>query len=443
MGDLRAINADHIDQYLLKSLDAVTGGIPIDRETSEFAVRESPITGEPAVCFQPPNYEETHAGLVEGVYGNEQFTPQHSLGQRDFIEATEYQISCFDYVIRCLGFSMDKDPFTAGGLHIEMFKPQSKPGQSHILGEEKGKFPKLTEDYESVSEPGLYFAGVLGHGHDYKHSAGGFLHGFRYVIRATWRLLEQRWHSGHTQETGTAWKGWPGLRRVSAAVPDLVDAILYRTNTASGPYQMFGELGDMIVLPHGWFAGKGGEDEGETEADLLEEVPLRAGESLVPWDRGYIHHYLDFMEGIAEVGGFVPILHNYDPAKGHWSTLLHPIVNVYEPATRPGGPRKKHQWHLLEDLHTRFESDVLYVRPLTKFLDDVGSGRQYEVQQPLDLQAYAAMLQMGQVGQVEEYLGGGGHGSGAFDGGMMGDHAPGGATGFGGHSPPPGFSPGA
>lgn len=42
-----------------------------------------------------------------------------------------------------------------------------------------GKFPALTHEYESVSTPGIYFAGAAAHGKDYRRSAGGFIHGFR------------------------------------------------------------------------------------------------------------------------------------------------------------------------------------------------------------------------------------------------------------------------
>ena len=38
--------------------------------------------------------------------------------------------------------------------------------------------------YESTNVPGLYFAGTLSHGLDWKRAAGGFIHGFRYTAQA-------------------------------------------------------------------------------------------------------------------------------------------------------------------------------------------------------------------------------------------------------------------
>lgn len=52
------------------------------------------------------------------------------------------------------------------------------------------------EGYESINVPGLYFAGVLGHGKDYRRSAGGFIHGFRYTARALFRMLEVKYFAG-------------------------------------------------------------------------------------------------------------------------------------------------------------------------------------------------------------------------------------------------------
>lgn len=39
----------------------------------------------------------------------------------------------------------------------------------------------MTHEYESLNVPGLYFAGALSHGKDYRRAAGGFIHGFRFV----------------------------------------------------------------------------------------------------------------------------------------------------------------------------------------------------------------------------------------------------------------------
>ena len=43
------------------------------------------------------------------------------------------------------------------------------------------KYAVMTDEYESINVPGMYFAGQLAHGKDFRRSAGGFIHGFRSV----------------------------------------------------------------------------------------------------------------------------------------------------------------------------------------------------------------------------------------------------------------------
>ena len=59
----------------------------------------------------------------------------------------------------------------------------------NITMDEKNKFPKLSSDFSSVSYPNLYFIGAAAHGIDYKKSSGGFVHGFRYNIKALGNIL--------------------------------------------------------------------------------------------------------------------------------------------------------------------------------------------------------------------------------------------------------------
>ena len=43
--------------------------------------------------------------------------------------------------------------------------------------------------------PGLYFAGTITQVRDFKKSTSGFIHGFRYGVRALHRILERRYHA--------------------------------------------------------------------------------------------------------------------------------------------------------------------------------------------------------------------------------------------------------
>lgn len=45
----------------------------------------------------------------------------------------------------------------------------------------KGRLPGLTAWYEGMNTPHLFVLGTAGHSRDYRSSAGGFIHGFRYT----------------------------------------------------------------------------------------------------------------------------------------------------------------------------------------------------------------------------------------------------------------------
>ena len=43
------------------------------------------------------------------------------------------------------------------------------------------KYPFILNNYRGASFKNIYFAGTLAHSLDYRKSAGGFIHGFRYT----------------------------------------------------------------------------------------------------------------------------------------------------------------------------------------------------------------------------------------------------------------------
>ena len=54
------------------------------------------------------------------------------------------------------------------------------------------KYPDITSEYESSNVPGLYFAGTVAHGPDWRQAAGGFIHVFRYTAKALARILQTK-----------------------------------------------------------------------------------------------------------------------------------------------------------------------------------------------------------------------------------------------------------
>lgn len=182
----------------------------------------------------------------------------------------------YDDVIRCLGWS----------ANLSMYAASSKP-----LMQANGKYAVMNAGWESVNVPGLFFAGAAAHGRDYKRSAGGFIHGFRYTARALFGVLSQRFEAAdrvQQLDVVPANHFWPRMRSFDlrqgsdAELQKLEDYIFSRIDTADGPYQMVAVLGDGLVLrcaePKAKGKGKG-ERRGQAKPggikiDYYEEVPL-------------------------------------------------------------------------------------------------------------------------------------------------------------------------
>eukprot|EP00658_Telonema_sp_P-2_P073213 TRINITY_DN6226_c0_g1_i3.p1 TRINITY_DN6226_c0_g1~~TRINITY_DN6226_c0_g1_i3.p1 ORF type:complete len:348 (+),score=74.46 TRINITY_DN6226_c0_g1_i3:728-1771(+) len=150
----------------------------------------------------------------------------------DEMSVLETSVPGYHRIISCLGWRMDTSVFdsTRAGIRIEMVH--------------KNKYPRVNGSYESSTVKNLFFAGTLMHSLDFQKASGGFLHGFRYLIRALHRHLEEV-----EEEDGAAWPA----RVVGERVEDIelvTRAILWRVDHASGIYQVFGFLADVILLLH-------------------------------------------------------------------------------------------------------------------------------------------------------------------------------------------------
>lgn len=185
VGDVRAVNNDILDTYQLKTLD---GFLDIDLNDIELIKKNNKF-------FLAPK----HSGL------NQQ---QARIG--------------YDKVIRCLGFKFD----------FSIFNDSMK--FSHANGRIK-KYPVINADFESADWSNLYFSGTIAHSLDFRKSSGGFIHGFRYMIRTQHRLMEYRYHGIK----------WP---KIELPLNSLLNYVLKRINEAAGTYQMFGHLVDLIVF---------------------------------------------------------------------------------------------------------------------------------------------------------------------------------------------------
>ena len=155
----------------------------------------------------------------------------------------------YDSVVLCVGFRHDLTLYGSGTASAVEPIIQSN-----------GRYPVLTDAYEAVGEPGLYFAGALAHGRDYRRAAGGFIHGFRYTARALVTILAERHKSDPVhwptveypgiivQGDGEAADDSSPSPAPHPAVRALSTQLLDQINEGSAPYQMVHVIGDGVVF---------------------------------------------------------------------------------------------------------------------------------------------------------------------------------------------------
>src|SRR5499427_2559177 len=287
VGHLRAVNNNLLDTYQLKSQNALLDGNieRIERRDGSYLVTLS------------------------------------------FARANEVKKDIrYDRVIVCTGFRFD----------ASIFHPDCRPALTI-----RDRFPAQTSEWESTNVPDLYFAGTLMQVRDYKKSTCGFIHGFRYSVRALSRILQRKYH-------GAAWP-----HRCLPADPEKVmDAVIARVNRTSALWQLFGFLCDLIVVsPQG--------------TEYYEELPV-----------AYVH------EQFNAPGSFFTITLEYGPdhdqfdpfdvsvgriaqddaTRSNLGRYLHPVVRHY----RGGALLSEH--HVTENLENEWTDPITHRHPLRAFL---------------------------------------------------------------------------
>ncbi|WP_413760320.1 NAD(P)-binding domain-containing protein [Streptomyces sp. MMBL 11-3] len=303
VGHLRAVNNNFLDSYQLKSQNALLDGrvLEIRREADGFCV--------------PVSFERVDEVVKDLRY---------------------------DRVIAATGFRFDTSVFD------DTCVPE-------LIVD--GRFPALSPVYESVNVPGLYVAGTLMQGPDFKRSTTGFIHGFRYSVRALHRALRGRYHG----------EPWP-VTELGDTVERAVDAVVTRVNRSSALWQQFAVLGDLLlVAPDGTLR-------------YAEEVPVRhVPDAVAAGDFGAVDAYAVIT---LEYGADHDRVDPFDVTAGRTSQqdvtgldgrYLHPVVRWYRAGEPAGEPAGEH--HVTENLENEWDSEEYHRAPLRAFLAGrLGSG---------------------------------------------------------------------
>ncbi|MFD7661478.1 NAD(P)-binding domain-containing protein [Streptomyces sp. NPDC059788] len=296
VGHLRAVNNNFLDTYQLKLQNAVLDG-------HILRIRQQPDGSYVAsVSFSRVNE------VVKDI--------------------------AYDRVILATGFRFDPS----------IFEPACRPELAV-----NDRFPAQTDAWESPNVPGLYFAGTITQARDFKKSTSAFIHGFRYGVRALHRILEARHHG----------RPWPA-RALPTTAEAVTDAVIARVNRSSALFQMFGFLGDAVLVDR------------DGTARYCEEVPVDHLHTAVA-DGGFgdVGHYctvtLEYGEGHDKVNPFDITAGrvSQQDTTGLDGRYLHPVVRTFD-GTAPGKATAEH--HVTENLENEWDSEEVHRTPLRSFL---------------------------------------------------------------------------
>lgn len=289
VGHLRAINNNILDSYQLKSQNAVIDATieKIERHNGQYAVSL--------------NYS-------------------HANGEREEL--------FYDNVILATGFRMD----------TSVFDDSTRP--ELVID---GRFPAQTSEWESTNIKDLYFAGTLTQVRDFKKTTSGFIHGFRYNIRALHRILERKYHG----------LPWPRTELEASPVA-LRDAVIKRLNQTSALWQQFGFMCDYLTV-----------DAEAQVAHYYEELPV----SYVHQSEfgKHEHYFLITLEYGPEHAFTDPFnierVERNDVRNASQSNFLHPIVRHYS------GSNLLSEHHVIEDLAAQWLEEV-HTQPLLAYFNE-------------------------------------------------------------------------
>jgi len=287
VGHLRAVNNNLLDTYQLKSQNALLDGTieRIERQGASYLV---------TVRFG--RVQEAKRGLP------------------------------YDRVIVCTGFRFDSSIFA------EDCRPEL------VIND---RLPAQTSEWESTNIRDLYFAGTLMQVRDYKKSTGGFIHGFRYDVRALHRIFEEKYHR----------VPWPH-QQLGDDPLQLMEAVIARVNRSSALWQRFGILCDLIVVRQ------------VGTAEYMEELPFDYLQER-DWDgvKSYFAITLEYGEGHDEVDPFdvtVGRVSQDDAKHSQEARYLHPVIRHYS------GRMLVAEHHVTENLENDWTGSV-HREPLREF----------------------------------------------------------------------------
>ncbi len=284
VGNLRAVNNNFLDTYQLKSQNAV-----LDANILAIEKRGDKL----AVTFR-------------------------------YHQADEEEVLTYDEVICCTGF----------GLESSIFDDSCKPKM--VIN---NRFPEQTSEWESVNNDNMFFIGTVTQMRDYKKANSGFIHGFRYNVKALNTILAKRNH-GDAIPAKTVALNADILARQMLSDINSSGALWQQTNFMCGYYAV----------------------NGNNEVDCYMDIPKDyVMEKLAANNGRYFVVTLAFGDTVSDPFDVTrPAGHEVD--KADTSNFLHPVIEQYIDG------EKVSEHHVIENLFGVWDLEKEHFLPLSAYL---------------------------------------------------------------------------
>lgn len=295
-GDLRSIYIPFYDTFLLKSQN----GLNTDNSISRLFIDQETPTSQ---------YVISNKCSVECPTKH-----AFSFGSK----------SKFDHIIYCTGWKFDDSLF-----------------QFELAVTENEKYPSISTSYESTNNKNIFFIGSLMHSLDYKKSSGGFIHGFRYLIRFFYQLNYSNQFDVQTFNVKNNFK-------------PLLDFLYERMNRSSTLYQMYGQMSDIFY-----------HDMNKGEVVYYSNVHRSLVTHPMFQEKNHYFYGLTFQYGDIIIKEIDKLGRNdVSIGKECISYLLHPILTVFSPQYK----NLVDQVHFSEDLLADFSNKEKYYEKMGRAL---------------------------------------------------------------------------
>jgi hypothetical protein len=232
----------------------------------------------------------------------------------------------FDHIIYCTGWKFDDSIF-----------------QFEMLLTDNEKYPAIKPNYESANNTNLFFIGSLMHSLDFKKSSGGFIHGFRYLIKFFYQLNYSNSFDVQTFKVKNNFK-------------PLLDHLYERMNSTSALYQMYGQMSDIFY-----------HDINSEEVKYYSNVHLSLLDHPMFKDKQHTFYTLTLEYGDTIIKQIDNLgANDVSIGKESYSYLLHPILSIFSSST--GKKDLLDRVHFSEDLLADFSRNEKYYEKMGRSL---------------------------------------------------------------------------